>query len=162
MSFPSWLIDDASCGTSNPVSGLMKQLTQDKSLERDRFNSNQLNEGTSRKTFRTQDVEAYKHEYEKFFNQSDRKPNAYDLDQMGKELKAIIHDTQDNENWVHDFLNPINDDPLSHNVAFEKIFNNANFQDEWINMYLSTNQNPNRLPPDEYTAFESAFRDANK
>ncbi|CAG8487932.1 23408_t:CDS:2 [Cetraspora pellucida] len=157
MSFPSWLIDDASCGTSNPVSGLMKQLAQDKFLQRDRFNSDQLNEGTSKK--------AHKHEYEKFFNQPGREPDVYDLDQMGKELRTIIHDTKDNENWVHNFLdqpNLINDDPLSHNVAFEKIFNDANCQDEWINMYLSTNQNPCRLPSDEYTAFESAFHDANK
>ncbi|CAG8663593.1 26213_t:CDS:10, partial [Dentiscutata erythropus] len=105
----SWLIDDASCGTSNPVSGLMKQLVQDKSLQQDRFISDQLNEGTSKKTFRSRtEVDAYKNEYEKFFNQPD---------------------------WVHNFLNHPNsiiDDPLNHNVTYEKIFNNANVQDiDW-------------------------------
>ncbi|CAG8453184.1 9321_t:CDS:2 [Racocetra fulgida] len=81
--------------------------------------------------------------YEKFFIQPGREPDVYDLDQMGKELQTIIHDTQDNENWVHNFLNQpnlINDDPLSHNVAFEKIFNDANVQDKsWANEFQQQN-----------------------
>ncbi|RIB01862.1 hypothetical protein C2G38_2050524 [Gigaspora rosea] len=160
----SWLIDDASCGTSNPVSGLMKQLAEDKSLQRDNFISDQLNEGSSKKTFRSRtDVDTYRNEYEKFFNQPGRELDVYDLDQMGRELQEIMHNTQDNEDWVHNFLNhpnSINGDQLNNNV--EKTFNNANIQDEWINMYLSTNQNSSSLPSDEYTAFEKAFHDANK
>ncbi|CAG8466497.1 3476_t:CDS:2 [Scutellospora calospora] len=166
MSLPPWFVDDASCGTSNPISGLMKQFVQDKSLQRDRFGYDQINEGSSKRTFRTRsELDIHEHEYEKFFNQPDREPGVYDLNQMDRELQTIMHNTQNNEKWVHDFLNQpnlLNNDLLNQNVEFEKIFNNTNVQDEWINKYLSTDQIPSKLHPDEYTAFEKAFNDVNK
>jgi hypothetical protein len=33
MSIPQWFAEDASCGPTNPMNGLMKQFTQDRSLQ---------------------------------------------------------------------------------------------------------------------------------
>ncbi|RIA93272.1 hypothetical protein C1645_762639 [Glomus cerebriforme] len=169
-----WFAEDASCGPTNPMNGLMKQFTQDNSLQQDKFSTERYGEGSSKGAFRTQTNIQQEDEYvQKFFQhpgqESSHPPNLYNLDQMSKELEAIRHDLPRNGNWAGDFLKQ--PESVHHNHVqsgfeeFNMIYKNAQNQNKWISEFSQFRQLPTsniEMHPEEIAAFEQAFEDAKR
>ncbi|CAB4375108.1 unnamed protein product [Rhizophagus irregularis] len=167
-----WFPEDASCGPVNPMTGLMKQFTQDSSSQHDKFSTERYGEGSSRGAFRTQtNINRQEDEYaQKFFQypgqESSHPPNLYNLDEMSKELEAIRHDIPRNGDWAVEFLKQPKIIPNHVHPEFEEfnmIYKNAQNQNNWVSQFQQQRQAGNiEIHPEEITAFEQAFEDAKK
>ncbi|CAI2168985.1 11802_t:CDS:2 [Funneliformis geosporum] len=177
MSIPQWFADDASCGPTNSMTGLIKHTTHDRSSQQDKFTAERYDEGSSKGAFRTQKNIKQQDEYaQKFFQRPGQEsipPNIYNFDQMSRGLETIVHESQRNGDWAESFLNQ--SESTHHHIMpgharsefenFEMIYKKAQNQDKWATEFSQFNQLPKsdiEIRPEEIAAFEQAFEDAKK
>ncbi|CAG8588766.1 1018_t:CDS:2 [Acaulospora morrowiae] len=155
MSFPPWP-SDVDCGQASPLSGFTKHFSQDRSLQQDRFSSEQLGEGSSKRGFRSRtNIGLKDNEYaQRFFQEASHAQDVYNFDQFGNELEAIRPNVQSGGSWVAEFSK-------RHDSSQKNFVRSGN----WTREYAKFDQpltSLNDLRPDEVTAFEKAFRNVNK
>ncbi|KAF9176805.1 hypothetical protein BGZ51_009475 [Haplosporangium sp. Z 767] len=191
MSFPNLVSGGAECGPSNPMNGLVKSFSRDRSLQQDRFASSARNAGGSSSGFRTarpgqqQGGDQFSQEF--LQAQQGGSQEFFEFNEMGKELEGIHLQQQHQQHhgqiaapagpdWALDFMQQ--NGPQQHlpNEAqfqeFENVFRNAQQQhlqqglhsDGWQAEFAAFERGglEHGLQPEQIEAFERAFEDAKK
>ncbi|CAO3563844.1 unnamed protein product [Mortierella alpina] len=187
MSFPGLVSGGAECGPSNPMNGLVKSFSRDRTLQQDRFASSR-NAGSSSSGFRTarpgqqQGGDQFSQEF--LQAQQGGAQNFYEFTEMGKELEGIHHAqlaAPSGPDWALDFMQQSGPAQQQqhrefHNDAqfqeFENVFRNAQQQPQgpqlggWQEEFAAFEQQngglAHTLQPEQIEAFERAFEDAKK
>ncbi|KAI9480287.1 MAG: hypothetical protein EXX96DRAFT_561950 [Benjaminiella poitrasii] len=173
----SFLGNDTDCGPVNPITGIMKQFGQDRSLQQDRFGLDQRGE-SSKAGFRTQHTingpipgeqltdEFFREEG----NQERLETNAFQFKGLNRELELIQHQySPATQNWTSDFMQH----QVSHGPQqfeeFEKIYQRnqqhpnmqgINWHEEFESFQAS---HPDEaLTKTEQDALERAFEEAKR
>ncbi|KAI9262031.1 hypothetical protein BY458DRAFT_439385 [Sporodiniella umbellata] len=159
----------ADCGPANPMSGLMKQFQQDRSLQQDRFALEQRGEG-SKPTFRSQNNNRM-HDNRQFTDEFFREESArkvagpFEFSKLNQELESI---QPKHNGWAADFAH--HQQPAAHQQfeEFEKVYqqkqpltqqlHNGNWASEFSE-FQTGSQIP-ILTQTERVAFEKAFDEA--
>ncbi|KAF9915224.1 hypothetical protein BX616_006630 [Lobosporangium transversale] len=186
MSFPSLVSGGAECGPANPMNGLVKNFSQDRTLQQERFASGSQHAGSSSSGFRTarprqQGPDQFSQE---FLQQgAGGSQDFFEFNEMGKELEGIHHaqivPAPMGPDWALDFMQQNarsqHIPPEFHNDTqlqeFESVFRNAQQQHQyqpqiggWQAEFTAFEQQHGRLDhglqPDQIEAFERAFEDA--
>ncbi|KAI1311056.1 hypothetical protein EDD11_003563 [Mortierella claussenii] len=188
MSFPGLVSGGAECGPSNPMNGLVKSFSRDRTLQQDRFASSPQNAGSSSSGFRTarpgQQQGGPDQFSQEFLQQgAGGSQDFFEFNEMGKELEAMHHGqivaAPTGPDWAHDFMqqNGRQQHREFHNDAqfqeFENVFRNAQQQHQqqgpqlgggWQTEFAAFEQQhgglSHALQPEQIEAFEKAFEDA--
>ncbi|CAG8444961.1 8511_t:CDS:2 [Ambispora leptoticha] len=180
MSFLHLISGGAECNPVNPTTGLVRHLTHDQSLQKDRFLQDSSSEGSSRGVFRTRRKIPLEENQipDQFFDNKTQIDEVFHFDQMGKELNAIQHGvtTINTSDWTNEFLKQANTsqppNSYSHEQEyFEKVYSQnaiaptpVNWAQEFSQITRQSqlsNENQELLPEEE-AAFEKAFDEAKK
>ncbi|GAA5796647.1 hypothetical protein EDC94DRAFT_621913 [Helicostylum pulchrum] len=165
---------NADCGPVNPMSGLMKQFGQDRSLQQDRFGLDQRGE-SSKAGFRTGHngpVPAERQMADEFFrdeaNMERPATHAFEFKGLNRELEMMQQQQQPSTaNWASDFMQHQPPQQQQQFEDFEKIYQQgqqhsviqgANWNEEFAAFQAS---HPGHvLTQHERDAFERAFDEA--
>ncbi|KAG2206128.1 hypothetical protein INT47_003777 [Mucor saturninus] len=163
---------NAECGPSNPMTGLMKQFGQDRSLQQDRFGPDQRGE-SSKASFRTRQngpVPIDRQMTDEFFrdemNMDRSAQHAFEFKGLNRELELMQQAPPPSANWASDFMQ--HQPPPQHQQfdEFEKIYqqtqqpiiHGANWNEEFAAFQAS---HPGQvLTQHERDAFDRAFDEA--
>ncbi|KAF9272895.1 hypothetical protein BGZ68_001995 [Mortierella alpina] len=188
MSFPGLVSGGAECGPSNPMNGLVKSFSRDRTLQQDRFAASR-SAGSSSSGFRTarpgqqQGGDQFSQEF--LQAQQGGSQDFYEFNEMGKELEGIHHAQMaapSGPDWALDFMQQSGPAQQQqhrefHNDAqfqeFENVFRNAQQQQQgpqlgggWQEEFAAFEQQngglAHTLQPEQIEAFERAFEDAKK
>ncbi|KAF8937591.1 hypothetical protein EDD21DRAFT_316632 [Dissophora ornata] len=188
MSFPSLVSGGAECGPSNPMNGLVKNFSRDRTLQQDHFASSSRNAGSSSSGFRTarpgqqQGPDQFSQE---FLQQSGGgSQEFFEFNEMNKELEGIHHGqivpAPTGPDWALDFMQQNGGPQQRHEFQndaqfqeFENVFRNAQQQHQqgphleggWQAEFAAFEQQhglQHTLQPEQIEAFERAFEDAKK
>ncbi|KAF9576067.1 hypothetical protein EC968_000134 [Mortierella alpina] len=187
MAFPGLVSGGAECGPSNPMNGLVKSFSRDRTLHQDRFASSR-GAGSSSSGFRTarpgqqQGDDQFSQEF--LQAQQGGSQDFYEFSEMGKELEGIHHAQMaapSGPDWALDFMQQSGPAQQQqhrefHNDAqfqeFENVFRNAQQQQQgpqlagWQEEFAAFEQQngglAHTLQPEQIEAFERAFEDAKK
>ncbi|KAG0041157.1 hypothetical protein BGZ83_002231, partial [Gryganskiella cystojenkinii] len=171
MSFPSLVSGGgAECGPANPMNGLVKNFSRDRTLQQDRFAASR-NGGPSSAGFRTARPGQQQggDQFSQEFLQSQKAGGSQDFfefNEMGKELEGIHHQQQHrapiaapggNADWALDFMQQGGPQQQHH----PEFHNDAQFQ-EFENVFRNAQQQhqPGPLAAGGWQAEFSAFEQA--
>ncbi|KAG0090755.1 hypothetical protein BGZ93_009147 [Podila epicladia] len=186
MSFPSLVSGGAECGPSNPMNGLVKSFSRDRSLHQDRIGPSR-NAGGSSSGFRTarpgqqQGGDQFSQEF--LQSQQGGQQEFFEFNEMNKELDGIHQHrapitAPGGPDWALDFMQqngPLQQQHTFHNDAqfqeFENVFRSAQQQPHgpqiggaWQSEFAAFEQThgglDHALQPEQIAAFEKAFEDA--
>ncbi|KAG0761170.1 hypothetical protein G6F24_007767 [Rhizopus arrhizus] len=164
----------ADCGPVNPMSGLLKQFQQDRSLQQDRFNLEQRGE-SSKAGFRTQSttngpIPDNRQFTEEFFrdelNHARPVANTFEFSGLNRELELIQPKPAE---WAADFMQHQQSSAVPQFEEFEQIYqknqaHSQQFQESgnWSKEFSDFQANHSRgiLTQTERVAFEKAFDEA--
>ncbi|KAG0211691.1 hypothetical protein BGX28_007585 [Mortierella sp. GBA30] len=166
MSFPTLVSGGAECGPSNPMNGLVKSFSRDRTLQQDRFASGRSAGGSS-SGFRTarsgqqQNGDQFSQEF--LQTQQGGSQELFEFNEMGKELEGIHLQQQHHHqaqipassgpDWALDFMQQ--NGPQQH--QHREFHNDAQFQ-EFENVFRNAQQQQGPQLgggwQDEFTAFE--------
>ncbi|OZJ06289.1 hypothetical protein BZG36_00805 [Bifiguratus adelaidae] len=171
----SQLVDGADCGPVNPLNGLMKQFSQDRSLQQDRIASTSRHQPS----FRNRGKAPAHHELEfaeEFHRQvtGSQIPHSQEFDAVLNRMDTLrlgappLHASPAGD-WSQDFLNAspqvgkpdLMVDPSQYE-EFNRIFKDASRADGWVGEFTQYNPPPmmNQLDHHDVKAFNEAFEQA--
>ncbi|KAI7868557.1 hypothetical protein BDF14DRAFT_530356 [Spinellus fusiger] len=171
MAFSS-MAGGADCGPSNPMSGLMKQFQQDRSLQQDRLSNNSQGESLM-SGFRTRSAQpsfAERQFAEEFIQEeriSDRPGGIFEFNGLKRELGNIHASPQPHASqWTDDFMQqPMFHPPETDFEAMEAIYKQHGPGIPWQQEFSVFQHSPSEAMAtthQEVEAFERAFEEINQ